>query len=143
MSHNIFTSMELISNIFDPEIMYPFIFLLGLSVYFFAKDKINSYIIIGSSVFTMVIIYTLKVLINKPRPDNMLIVESAGKAFPSGHSAIAGVFTALIIYFVNMHIKKASQKNVFLAKYKFVVYILVVILFLLIQHNQKELLFFQ
>jgi undecaprenyl-diphosphatase len=80
----------------------------------------------------MSIVYALKLLINKPRPDNMLMVESAGKAFPSGHSAIAAVFTALIIYFLSLQVKKASQKKTFLTKNKNIIYVFVVILFLLI-----------
>lgn len=131
MQENIFHFMKLVSAIFHPNIMYPFLFTLSM-VLFILKKKTWDVLLISSGLITMIIVYTLKVLINKPRPDHMLIVESAGKAFPSGHSAIAAVFTVLVIYYISTHVKKASQKNSILAKNKNLVYIFVFILFLLI-----------
>lgn len=128
---NTFETMKLVSHIFEPEIMFPIIFLVGI-ILFILKKKTWDILLISSGLITMSIVYTLKVIINKPRPDHMLIVESAGKAFPSGHSAIAAVFTVIIIYAFNLHFKKASQKNTFLAKNKNLVYIFVFAIFLLI-----------
>lgn len=133
------TLMKLISQIFEPEIMFPFVFLLGLCTYFLTKHKTNAYIIMSSSIITMLIVKTLKIIIDKPRPENMLIVESAGRAFPSGHSAIAAVFTILVIYFLSIHLKRASQKNTFLEKNKSLVYIFVFISFLLIPISRLSL----
>ncbi len=123
--------MKTISYIFEPEIMFPVITFFG-AILFALKKKTWDALLISSGLATMIIVYALKVIINKPRPDNMLIVESAGKAFPSGHSAIAAVFTVLVIYYISTHVKKASQKNSILAKNKNLVYIFVFAIFLLI-----------
>lgn len=131
MQDNIFIFMKLVSAIFHPDIMYPFLFTLSVVLFIF-KKKMWDIFLISSGLITMTIVYTMKVIINKPRPDNMLIIESAGKAFPSGHSAIAAVFTVLIIYFFILHFRKTNQKNTFLAKNKNLIYFFVVILFLLI-----------
>jgi membrane-associated phospholipid phosphatase len=56
----------------------------------------------------------------------MLIVEGVGKAFPSGHSAIAGVFTVLAIYFMYKHINLKNSISIF------ILYIFVFISFLLV-----------
>lgn len=111
--------------------MFPIIFLVGI-ILFILKKKTWDILLISSGLITMSIVYTMKVIINKPRPDHMLIAESAGKAFPSGHSAIAAVFTVLVIYFINTQAQKASQKNSILAKNKNLIYIFVFALFLLI-----------
>ena len=123
--------MKLTSAIFEPEIMFPVITFFGATL-FALKKKTWDILLISSGLVTMIIVYTLKVVINKPRPDDMLIVESAGKAFPSGHAAIAAVFTVLIIYAFNLYFKKAIHRNIFLAKYKYVIYTFVFALFLLI-----------
>lgn len=97
--------MKIISSIFEPGIFLPLIFIVG--VYFFITNKKHyRYELIIASVLNLLFIYPLKYIINKPRPENMLIVESAGKAFPSGHSALAGLLTFLII-----HILYRSVKN--------------------------------
>lgn len=131
MQENVFIFMKLVSAIFHPNVMYPFLFTLAI-ILFLLKKKIWDILLISSGLITMTIVYTMKVIINKPRPNDMLIMESVGKAFPSGHSAIAAVFTVLIIYFFTLHFRKASQKNTFLAKNKNLIYFFVVILFLLI-----------
>jgi undecaprenyl-diphosphatase len=131
MQENVFYFMKLVSAIFHPDIMYPFVFLLA-AILFIYKKREWDIILLSSSAITMSVVYVLKVLINKPRPENMLIAESVGKAFPSGHSAIAAVFTVLVIYYISTHVKKASQKKSFLAKSKNLVYVFVFALFLLI-----------
>lgn len=139
MQDTILALMKLISHIFEPEIMFPFIFLLGLATYFLTKHKTSSYIIMSSSIITMLIVKTLKIIIDKPRPENMLIAESIGKAFPSGHSAVAAVFTVLVIYFLSIHLKRASQKNTFLEKNKNILFTFVVTIFLLIPYSRLYL----
>jgi undecaprenyl-diphosphatase len=111
--------------------MIPLIVMVSFLLFIF-KKKTWDVLLISSGLFTMAIIYSLKIIINKPRPDNMLIVETAGKAFPSGHAAISAVFTVLAIYFLVLHFGKASNKNTFLDKNKNLVYVFVFILFLLI-----------
>lgn len=136
MQDTILALMKLISHIFEPEIMFPFVFLLGLCAYFLTKNKISSYILMSSSIVTMLIVKGLKVIIDKPRPENMLIVESAGKAFPSGHSAIAAVFTVLSVYFLNIYFKQNHIKN---QNIRFFIIFLVIISFLLLPISRMYL----
>ncbi len=131
MLDNMLNFMKLISAIFNPNIMYPILFVSGAALFIF-KKKTWDVLLISSGLITMSVVYTLKIAINKPRPDHMLIIESAGKAFPSGHSALAAVFTTLIIYATHLHFRKVKYRKAFLRKYKYFIYISILALFLLV-----------
>lgn len=58
-------------------------------------------VIIGSEAVT----YTIKVLVNRPRPENALVLEQSA-SFPSGHATIAVAFYGFLTYLLLREIKK-------------------------------------
>jgi len=58
-------------------------------------------VIIGSEAIT----YVIKAFVNRPRPDNALILEESA-SFPSGHATIAVAFYGFLTYLLLCKIKK-------------------------------------
>lgn len=55
------------------------------------------------------LIYIIKEIVQRARPENALILES-GFSFPSGHALISVVFFGFLIYFALKNMKNKSAK---------------------------------
>lgn len=88
------------------------IFLLILSGIFllFIKNKK-----IGLSIgFNLVIItglnILLKIILQRPRPTELRLIDETGYSFPSGHSMISMAFYGYLIYLIYKYVKNAKLK---------------------------------
>lgn len=78
--------------------------IISLILWYWNKKKqaiIMWIVIIGSGAIT----YTIKALIDRPRPENMLVLEESA-SFPSGHATIAMAFYGFLTYLLLREIKK-------------------------------------
>jgi undecaprenyl-diphosphatase len=75
--------------------------LLAGLIFWLFKKKIESLFIIVVPYIGVCISYTLKFLIERPRPLDDLL----GNSFPSGHTIYTAIFMGLIIYFLPQMIK--------------------------------------
>jgi undecaprenyl-diphosphatase len=92
-----------ISTISGTEVIFTLAILLSAVLFYYGYKK-EFYEIFFTSVTAMCITFSLKYILKIPRPEHMLILED-GYRFPSGHATMAGVVSALIIYFTHKHIK--------------------------------------
>ena len=107
-------AMILVSDMGSPAV-------LGiLSVFlcaFFAHKKrwqdfwLTSFVMIGGWILE----YTVKILTQRPRPDNVLIPLPMDYSFPSAHSTIAVIFFSLLIYLFKDTIRNKAMKVTFIA----------------------------
>jgi undecaprenyl-diphosphatase len=119
----------LISQISGTGVMFGIIVFICILVYIknYKKDSLK---IIFASTFAMFVTFTLKYLLNVPRPAHMLIVETDPR-FPSGHATMASVVMALVIYYSNKHIKNSYLR--------YFLYICAVSWFLLVSYSRLYL----
>ena len=82
---------------------------------FFLYKKIFSFIFLISSLFTILIGYFLKYLINRPRPyqidfDIVNKTNALGKSYPSGHMIVGTTLVLYVTIFALKKFKKTWQK---------------------------------
>ena len=64
------------------------------------KHKWHSIKIPAIAISSLVLMFVLKRLFNRPRPDIPLLYEAKGLSFPSGHALMSVTFYGLLIYIV-------------------------------------------
>ncbi len=104
--------MIILTNIFSPEVLLAFSIALFL-VFIHKKKRHNATILALSVAIGLVGVELIKLLVQRPRPENSLVQES-GYSFPSTHSAIAIIFFVLIIYFFKDYFKSGIAKTAFI-----------------------------
>lgn len=90
------------------------IFLIGitiLSIIFIPKKKYKYIIPINLGVIVLLNI-GLKNFFERPRPENLRIIEETGFSFPSGHSMASMAFYGYFIYLIFTNIKNKKIRNV-------------------------------
>jgi undecaprenyl-diphosphatase len=87
-----------ISEISNPTPMFLFIFFISVFLYFIQK-KYLSFLIISSSLLSMSITTSLKLLFKIPRPENAILLMQDYR-FPSGHATMSAVISAFFIYII-------------------------------------------
>jgi len=75
---------------------------LGLISYFLfiRKHKWHSIKIPAIALSSLALMFVLKRLFNRPRPDIPLLYEAKGLSFPSGHALMSVTFYGLLIYII-------------------------------------------
>jgi len=86
---------KVISFIFEPEILILASIILSVFI-FFKVSKKNGFVFSGAMIVTGLLIKIFKELIQRVRPENMLVAET-GFSFPSGHATVSIVFFGLLI----------------------------------------------
>ena len=86
------------------------------------KNKTNSKFIAINLVLVFVINRILKLVIARPRPEVLQIVQESGYSFPSGHSMVATGFYGFLIYLIY---KEVKNKKI---KYPLIVFLSILIL---------------
>jgi len=105
--------MVLISTIFSPEVL--FAIALAAAAYFFVKRQwYKAGLIFISSAGGLALGAFLKWLINRPRPEGGLVIET-GLSFPSQHSLMAVIFFSLVLFGFVKFIKNRWLKDLFIA----------------------------
>lgn len=118
-----------ISEIADVKIMLIVTAFLLAALYFFGYKK-DFYKVFFVSTSAMFVTYTLKYLLQVPRPDTMLILED-GFRFPSGHATMAAVTMSLVVYYSYQRVK-----NIYL---QYLLYILAIAWFVLVSYSRLYL----
>lgn len=57
----------------------------------------------------------LRIFFERPRPDNLRIIEETGFSFPSGHSMASMAFYGYLIYLIFMNVKDRKLRNLLCA----------------------------
>jgi undecaprenyl-diphosphatase len=98
--------------------------LLALYAFYIKKDKWFGIKISAVAISSLVLMFSLKILFNRPRPMNPLLQEVSGLSFPSGHAFMSFVFFGLLIYMVN---KKTTAKWL---RYSLITLLLIIVFFI-------------
>lgn len=88
------------------------VFLIIVTVVLFIAIKNRK---IGVSIFANLVIITalnqlIKAILQRPRPDELRIVEASGYSFPSGHSMVSMAFYGYLIYLIYKYVKNKYIK---------------------------------
>ena len=74
------------------------------------KSPLNIFVPLNLAIVTIAN-QILKMIIQRPRPENSLIIET-GYSFPSGHSMVSAAFYGLLIYYSYEYIKDKKVKMI-------------------------------
>lgn len=120
LQHSLLTKMMVvITTLFSPTILI--LFSLLLCLYFWhKKQKTNAALLSIIMVGAMALTLLIKEIIQRARPENMLLLET-GYSFPSGHATIAAVFFCFIIYLFYDKIENTLRRYLFAAANIFVI----------------------
>lgn len=78
---------------------------------FTLKEK-NQKIAISLNLVTIFLLNQfMKLLFNRPRPTENVLIEAVGYSFPSGHSMVSMAFYGLLIYLAYKNIKNKGLRN--------------------------------
>ena len=102
--HNnvIFTNIfKAISFICSPKFMI--VLNVLLFIFIIVKKKYKLFIIVLSSISSVIINNLVKIIVRRERPDYLRMVMEKSYTFPSGHAMISVLFFGSIIYLVNKY----------------------------------------
>lgn len=102
--HNnvIFTNIfKAISFICSPKFMI--VLNVLLFIFIIVKKKYKLFIIVLSSISSVIINNLIKIIVRRERPDYLRMVMEKSYSFPSGHAMISVLFFGSIIYLVNKY----------------------------------------
>lgn len=102
--HNnvIFTNIfKAISFICSPKFMI--VLNVLLFIFIIVKKKYKLFIIVLSSISSVIINNLVKIIVKRERPDYLRMVMEKSYSFPSGHAMISVLFFESIIYLVNKY----------------------------------------
>lgn len=107
-----FISLHLISDVMTPIAKFVTNFggaywLIGFSLFLFViikNRKIGISILLNLSIATLTN-YTLKQILQRPRPTEFRIIDESGYSLPSGHSMVSMAFYGYLIYLIYKNIK--------------------------------------
>ena len=80
---------------------------------YFINEKMKAKFILLLITIHTAIIYIVKVIVHKPRPESMIILEKGG-ALPSGHVAMATLIL-LIVWYFRREIRNIIVRNILVA----------------------------
>ena len=88
--------------------------LIGVSIFliFFLKNKKTGIYIYLNLILSSLVNFSLKQIIQRPRPVGHRIINENGYSLPSGHSMVSMAFYGLLIYFIYKNIKNKYIKIV-------------------------------
>lgn len=98
----IFTNIfKAISFICSPKFMI--VLNVLLFIFIIVKKKYKLFIIVLSSISSVIINNLVKIIVRRERPDYLRMVMEKSYSFPSGHAMISVLFFGSIIYLVNKY----------------------------------------
>ena len=101
-----------------------FLILLSIILFFIFKNKKYGLLSFCNLVFIVLLNQGLKLLFERPRPIEWMLIEESGYSFPSGHAMVSAAFYGILIYLI-------WQTNID-KKYKIIWTVILSILILLI-----------
>lgn len=119
-SDNLTDIMLIITNLCSSFVLFGIVI---FSLIFFKNKKVPLNLIINIAC-TFCISYLIKIIIKRPRPFDIALIEELSYSFPSSHSMISIVFYSLLIYYIRKYVKDKNQK--FILSIFFVVIIILI-----------------
>lgn len=99
---------KIIGIIFEPIYVITACLIISIAIFFFGKKK--EAILFGATMLVSGgIIFVLKEIITKTRPENALVLESSS-SFPSGHAFISLILAGFVIYYLVSKIKSRTKR---------------------------------
>lgn len=92
---------KIISFICSPKFMI--VLNVLLFIFIILKKKYKLFIIVLSSISSVIINNLVKIIVRRERPDYLRMVMEKSYSFPSGHAMISVLFFGSIIYLVNKY----------------------------------------
>lgn len=88
--------------------------LIGFSIFllFIIKNRKIGISIILNLGLSVSINYTLKQILQRPRPTEYRIINESGYSFPSGHSMVSMAFYGYLIYLIYKYVKNKYVKTI-------------------------------
>ena len=77
----------------------------------FIKGKENKITIPINTTIALVLNQIMKNIFERPRPDNMRLMDASGYSFPSGHAMVSTAFYGYLIYIAYKNIKNVKLRN--------------------------------
>ena len=97
----------------EAKLLIPVGFIGALIGFFVFKDRLRAFCYISNLVAISGLNWTIKHIIQRPRPDvSLRLVEENGYSFPSGHAMITTAFYGLIIFYAWNHVQSKLWRNV-------------------------------
>lgn len=84
--------------------------ILFLILAFYKKEYWLALKLASVAIGSLLLMYSLKFLFARPRPDTPLIDPAVGFSFPSGHSLNSMVFYGILIYICSLYIRNRTFK---------------------------------
>ncbi len=88
------------------------IFLVSFAIFLFLvlKNKKIGFCIWLNLVCVAVLNITMKAIFQRPRPEDLFLIEESGYSFPSGHSMVSAAFYGFLIYLIYHCVKNPYLK---------------------------------
>lgn len=88
--------------------------LIGFSIFllFIIKNRKIGISIILNLGLSVSVNYTLKQILQRPRPTEYRIINESGYSFPSGHSMVSMAFYGYLIYLIYKYVKNKYVKTI-------------------------------
>ena len=77
----------------------------------FIKGKENKITIPINTTIALALNQIMKNIFERPRPDNMRLMDASGYSFPSGHAMVSTAFYGYLIYIAYKNIKNVKLRN--------------------------------
>lgn len=106
------------------EFLIPSNLILIAYFLFIKKHKWYSIKIPAIAISSLALMFILKRLFNRSRPDIPLLYEAEGLSFPSGHALMSVTFYGLLIYIVYKTFKQKSIKWILISLFMFLIVII-------------------
>ncbi len=87
------------------------IFYITILLLLFLKKRKYKIMIVINSLIGLNVFHTLKIIIKRPRPTGINLVDVTGYSFPSGHTYMTIIFYGLLLYLINTNKEKIKCKN--------------------------------
>jgi membrane-associated phospholipid phosphatase len=106
VSDNMTAFMQFFTFFGGHDFLIPANLILIADTFFIRKDKWFAIKIAAIASSSLLLMFSLKLFFNRPRPLIPLLEEAAGLSFPSGHAFMSFAFFGLLIYMAYNKIKR-------------------------------------
>ena len=84
--------------------------LILITLFIIIKNKQVGFLVGCNLIIITILNQVLKLIIQRPRPDEYRIIDASGYSFPSGHSMISMAFYGFIIYLICKYVNNKILK---------------------------------
>lgn len=78
----------------------------------FVKGKENKILIPVNTTIALILNQVMKNIFERPRPNNMRLMDASGYSFPSGHAMVSTAFYGYLIYIAYKNIENKTIRNI-------------------------------